>query len=153
MGPDEARKLFELDAEIYREAFIHFRNEAALLHRWVFASCFALNAGGVIAALNRTPTDIESAFLFTLGIIGSFFMIMRMATQMNALSRHSLDAYRYLRRSASRLEEVGGSTDAKISEPPTQMLIDNINSFDNPSRAAIWCSILAFGGGVAVWII
>lgn len=153
LDPDEARTAFEIDAEIYREAFIHFRNEAALLHRWVFASCFALNAGGVIAALNRNPTDIAAALLFSLGIVGSFFVITRMASQMNTLSRISLDAHRYLKKAAPKVEKIVKEGHSLESDPPTQMLIDNIDTFDRPSRAATWSSLLAFGGGVAVWLI
>ena len=71
----------------FRENWIFFRSEAVILRRWTFASCFTLNAGGIVGAINGSDApEIGPAILFLLGLLSSITFIIRLANEMGALA-------------------------------------------------------------------
>ncbi len=158
------------ERDAFHENWTFFRSEAATLRRWTFASCFTLNAGGIVGALNAAgEPKIGSAILFLLGLLSSITFVVRLANQMGALAVESRRLNHAMIANVAASERLKDAAPEDMEPSVTRSLIEKsltesekdrsepIDKFsgemDRFSTSIVGLSLFAFASGVTMWLI
>ena len=146
------------DLEVHRTNQQFFRTEASTLQRWVFASCFSLNAGGIVGALNQSAIETEAIISFIVGLVSSIFFISLHAYQLNRMAQISQKSFHRISGRINILEDDSGEEAdlTTILESQLDPFSDNLtaiqSSFGKQTIMIPVLSLLSFVCGIWLWV-